>query len=112
MSEFLNSPIINQEVSDIMKLQEKIIYETFYFFRLNTEEKIQHVRDLETLLEKQKIFHARLKLSDDPDAKFLLTKLTESAKVSGFLPSGDMNDAFAQFEKKIERMKSMLDIKD
>jgi hypothetical protein len=112
MSNFLNSPIINEEISEINKLQEKVIFETFNFYRLTEEDKINHVKDLETLLEKQRIFYMRLKLSQDPDAKFLLTKLLNSAKMSGVISSEDMNDAFLLFEKKIARMKSMLDIKD
>ena len=112
MSEFLESPIINKEIQEIMKLQERVIYETFHYHRLSREERIQHVENLEELLDKQRVFHFRLNISEDPEAKYLLTKMLNAAKMSGMIPSGGIEEAFKLLEKKIETLKESLDIGD
>ena len=36
------------------------------YFTMNKKEKIEHIKLLQTLVDKQKILYARLSLSDDP----------------------------------------------
>ena len=68
MSDFFDSEIIQEELSEINEMQEKI-YESFISFgRMSREQKLEHVEILTTLLEKQQVMYTRLSLSDDPKA--------------------------------------------
>ncbi|BCV08102.1 MAG: hypothetical protein CM15mL4_1560 [uncultured marine virus] len=54
------------------------------FPTMSREDKLEHVDKLTELLEKQKIMYARLSLSDDPEAKELLTTMKSSILHDGF----------------------------
>ena len=55
MSDFFDSEIIQEELSEINEMQEKI-YESFITFgRMSREQKLEHVEILSSLLEKQQV---------------------------------------------------------
>ena len=68
MSDFFDSDIIQEELNEINKLQEKIYGSLFGFGMMDKEEKLEHIEILQDLLEKQKVMYTRLSLSDDPKA--------------------------------------------
>ena len=63
---FFDSELVQTEMEEISKLQEKVYSNVFAFPSLDREGKLRHINDLETLMEKQKILYMRLALSDDP----------------------------------------------
>ena len=65
-------------------MQEEIYAKIFAFEKLSHKEKMEHVDQLETLLDKQRNFYMRLKLSDDPRAKDMMEQIHQSAQLVGF----------------------------
>jgi hypothetical protein len=76
---------------------------------LNKERKIEYFEALRKLLEKQKIFHARLMLSEDPEAK----QVAENMKQAVVMLGGDSNlDVRAMFDdllQKIDKFEEVVD---
>ena len=78
MSDFFESEIIQEELSEINRLQEKIYGSLMSFSAMSREEKLEHVDILTTLLEKQRVMYTRLSLSDDPQAIEMKENLRKS----------------------------------
>ena len=62
---FFDSEIVQQEMKEISELQDEIYAKVFSFSSMDSDDKLQHVEMLETLLKKQKILYTRLSLSED-----------------------------------------------
>jgi hypothetical protein len=94
MSDFFDSEIIQEELSEINEMQEKI-YESFITFgAMSREQKLEHVEILSSLLEKQQVMYTRLSLSDDPKAIEMKDNLRKSVSMMGFPPETDMLTLF------------------
>jgi len=106
---FFDSELVRAEMTEISELQEEIYGNVFKFPSMTREDKIYHVNLLEKLLSKQQILYTRMILSDDPEAKEMKQKISESASMMG-LPSGiDMNVIFSNMTKMLEVMKMQID---
>ena len=109
MSDFFDSEIIQEELSEINEMQEKI-YESFITFgNMSREQKLEHVEILTTLLEKQQVMYTRLSLSDDPKAIEMKDNLRKSVSMMGFPPETDMSVLFNSMNETIESLKKYLD---
>lgn len=84
MSDFFASEQVQESINEINRMQEEIYSKIFAFERLSHKEKMEHVDQLETLLDKQRNFYMRLKLSDDPRAKDMMEQIHQSAQLVGF----------------------------
>ena len=60
-------------------------------------------------MNKQNIFYARLKLSDDPKAKEMKEQLQRQSRDMGFPPDVDLGDAFKNMHRMVEHMKKSID---
>jgi uncharacterized protein HemX len=76
---------------------------------MGQEEKVNHVKLLDRLLKKQQILYTRLSLSDDPEAKEMKQKISESASMMGLPPNVDMNVIFNNMSKLLDVMKEQID---
>ena len=109
MSDFFDSEIIQEELSEINEMQEKI-YESFITFsNMSREQKLEHVEILTNLLEKQQVMYTRLSLSDDPEAVEMKENLRKSVALMGFPPDTDMQVLFDSMKETIESLKDYLD---
>lgn len=106
---FFKSEVVRSEMTEIAELQEKVYKSVFNFSRMTREEKLEHIDLLQQLLDKQKILYTRLSLSDDPEAKIMKDKISESASIMGLDPNIDMNVIFNNMTKIIESMKEKID---
>ena len=59
MSDFFDSEIIQDELTEINNLQEKIYGSLFGFGVMSKEEKLEHINILTDLLEKQRVMYTR-----------------------------------------------------
>ena len=84
MSDFFAAEQVQESINEINRMQEEIYSKIFAFERLYHKEKMEHVDLLETLLDKQRNFYMRLKLSDDPRAKDMMEQIHQSAQLVGF----------------------------
>ena len=111
MSNFFDSEIIKEELEEINELQQEVYGDAFKLMTMSSAERVEHVENLETLLEKQKIMYARVSLSDDPQAIEMKKNLEKSVKLMGFPTGTDMSQLFDAMDKTIEKLKqSIVDI--
>ena len=111
MSNFFDSEIIKEELEEINELQQEVYGDAFNLMRMSSAERVEHIENLETLLEKQKIMYTRVSLSDDPQAIEMKKNLEKSVKLMGFPTGTDMSQIFDAMDKTIEKLKqSIVDI--
>ena len=106
---FFDSPIVQEEMKEITKLQQAVYSKVFAFAHMGKQEKLEHVEMLETLLRKQQVLYTRLSLSDDPQAKMMKENIIKSAKEMGFPPSVDLNYMFSNITDIVENKKKSID---
>ena len=109
---FFDSEVVRAEMTEIQELQEDVYLNVFTFVAMDKEKKLEHVKMLEKLLDKQKILYARLSLSDDPEAKEMKDRILESANAMGLPPDVDMSVIFGNMSKMIDIMKNQIDNTD
>lgn len=105
---FFESDIVKTELKEIGFLQERIASNMLSFSDMSKEVKLEHVKTLESLLEKQRVLYTRLSLSDDPDAIEMKQKLNESAKIVGMNSNSDINQVFSNITVLIETIRKQL----
>ena len=106
---FFQSDVVRAEMAEISELQEEIYGNVFKFPTMSKEDQQYHVDVLERLLEKQKVMYTRLSLSEDPQAKEMKKRITESASMFGLPENVDMNVLFNQMGQAVGMMKQQID---
>ena len=109
MSEFFESDIVKEELTEINKLQQEIYGSTMQYPSMSREKKLEHVEKLTELTDKQKVMYTRLKLSDDPEAKKTLDDLKRSIAIFGYGEDVDMNLFFDAVHKTIQSLRVNID---
>jgi len=109
MSDFFESEIIQEELSEINEMQEKIYGSLMTFSSMSSEEKLEHIDLLTTLLEKQRVMYTRLSLSDDPQAIEMKENLRKSVALMGFPPETDMQTLFDSMNATIKSLRDYVD---
>ena len=109
MSEFFQSDIIQEELSEINQIQEKIYGSLLAFSSMTREEKLEHIDLLTTLLEKQQVMYTRLSLSDDPQAIEMKENLRKSVTMMGFPPDTNMQSLFDSMNATIKSLRNYVD---
>jgi hypothetical protein len=106
---FFNSEVVRAEMTEIGELQEDVYQNVFKFPTMSREEKLNHVKILEKLLDKQKVLYTRLSLSDDPEAIKMKERISESASMMGLPSNVDMNVIFKNMSSMLQVMKEQID---
>ena len=96
---FFDSELVQTEMQEISKLQEKVYSNVFTFPSLDRESKLRHINDLETLMEKQKILYMQLALSDVPSALNIKLRIQDSVTMIVLPEIIDKNALFANMIK-------------
>ena len=109
MSEFFQSDIIQDELNEINKIQEKIYGSLLSFGSMSREEKLEHIDLLTDLLEKQQVMYTRLSLSDDPQAVEMKENLRKSVAMMGFPAGTDMQSLFSRMNATIKSLRDYVD---
>ena len=109
MSKFFQSELVRGDIQEMAALQEFCFRSAVNLALLDNERKLEYFEALRTLLEKQKIFHARLQLSDDPEAKSVLENMKQAVVMLGANPNLSVNDMFDDLLKKIEGFEEQLE---
>ena len=110
MTKFFDSNLIKNEIDSIHELQLECFENAFAFDMMSHEDQKEHVDNLLTLLDKQKVMYARLCLTDDPEAKKTKKNLENSVSLLGFPKGTSMQSLFDKMEKTIEILQDKLDI--
>ena len=106
---FFDSDIVQQEMKEISEIQDEIYAKVFSFATMSEEDKLYHVDMLEDLLSKQKILYTRLSLSDDPEAKMMKERITDSAVAMGMPKDVDMSVIFSNMASLLDTMRQQID---
>ena len=109
MSEFFDSEIIRDELTEINRLQEIIYNAGFSFDTMAREDQLEHIDNLTELLDKQRVMYTRLSLTDDPAAKKMKKDLEKSVCALGFPPGTDISVLFNGMNNTIEALKQRID---
>ena len=109
MADFFDSDIVRDEMQEINEMQEEIYGRIFQFPDLPEPEQIEHLNELDVLLDKQQILYTRMKLSDDPRAKEMAENVRKSAIVMGFPKDVDCNLLFANMQVTLEKVRKGLE---
>ena len=79
------------------------------FMLLDYDRKQQYFEALEKLIEKQKVFYARIELSDDPEAKSVKETMKQGIVMLGATPDTPMQSMFDELLDKISVMRQKLE---
>ena len=108
MSEFFQSELVRGDIQEMTTLQEFCFRCAMNLSLLDKEEKIEYFEALERLIEKQKIFHARICLSDDPEAQSVAESIKKAVVLLGGDENLNPNDMFDELLCKVRQFKDVL----
>ena len=109
MSDFFDSDFVQDEMETINEMQEEIYSQVFKFPELPLDKQLDHLDQLDDLLEKQQILYTRMKLSDDPRAKEMADNVRQSAIVMGFPKDVDCNVLFQNMRVTLDKVRQGID---
>ena len=103
---FFNSPIVQEEIEIISKLGTLISENVLLFPTLTDQQKKARIVTLQEMLDKLKLFYARLSLSDDAEAKMMKEKMNAASVIMG---NETLLEAFDTIQYLIDEMRKALD---
>ena len=109
MSKFFQSELVRGDIQEMIELQQFCFRSAMNFILLDPQRKIEYFEALEKLIEKQKIFHARLQLSDDPEAKSVVESMKAGIVMLGATPDTPIEKMFDELLEKINMMRDKLE---
>lgn len=107
MSEFFKSEMVRGDLQEMAELQQFCMRSMYAFPVLTTEKQIEYFDTLIQLIEKQKVFYARLALSEDEEAKSMVKSMKESVVLLGGEPTDDMYEMFDNLISKVKDMREL-----
>lgn len=105
---FFQSELVRGNIQEMMELQQFCFRSAMNFVLLDEKRKLDYFEKLELLIEKQKIFHARIKLSDDPEAVSVLETMKQGIVMLGATPGTTVEQMFDELLEKVRLMKGKL----
>ena len=106
---FFHSDIVKGDIQEMLELQQFCFRSAMNFVLLDTDRKRDYFDALEKLIDKQKIFYARAKLSEDPEAKSVVDTMKQGVIMLGATPDTSIESMFDELLQKVERMKQQLE---
>ena len=102
---FFQSDIIKGDIQEMLELQQFSCRSAMNFVLLDKDRKMEYFEALEKLIDKQKIFYARAKLSDDPEAKSVVDTMKQGVIMLGATPDTSIEKMFEELVQKVASMK-------
>ena len=109
MGNFFKSELVRGDIQEMTALQEFCFRCAMNLSLLDKEEKLEYFEALEKLIEKQKIFHARICLSDDPEAQSVAESIKKAVVLLGGNEELNPNDMFDELLGKVRQFKDVLE---
>lgn len=106
---FFDSEIVQNEIRAVQDLQKEVYMESARYFLMTQGERLEHIGLMQQLLDKQRILHTRIKLSDDPEANEMLAKMRATAKALGIDDTVSFEELFDNMDRIIESMKKQVE---
>ena len=108
-SNFFQSELVRGDIQEMAALQEFCFRSVTNLALLNKERKLEYFEALRKLLDKQKVFHARLMLSDDPEAKQVADNMKQAVIMLGGNSNLDVREMFDDLLTKIDEFEKHVD---
>ena len=108
-SKFFQSELVRGDIQEMAVLQEFCFRSVTNLALLNKEKKKEYFDAMRKLLEKQKVFHARLSLSDDPEAKQVAENMKQAVIMLGGDSNLDIRSMFDDLLQKIDKFEEIVD---
>ena len=108
-SKFFQSELIRGDIQEMIELQQFCFRSAMNFVLLDYDRKKEYFDALVRLIEKQKVFYARIELSDDPEAKSVKETMKKGIIMLGATPNTRMLDMFDELLEKVEGFKERLE---
>ena len=106
---FFQSELVRGGIQEMVELQQFCFRSAMNFVLLDNERKMDYFEKLELLIEKQKTFYFRIKLSDDPEAVSVLETMKQGVVMLGATPDTPIEQMFDELLEKVQMMKQQLD---
>ena len=106
---FFQSDIIKGDIQEMLELQQFCFRSAMNFVLLDPDRKKEYFEALERLINKQQIFYARAKLSDDPEAKSVVDTMKQGVIMLGATPDTSIESMFQELLDKVQKMKDQLE---
>jgi len=108
MGNFFQSELVRGDIQEMTALQEYCFRCAMNLTLLDDEEKLEYFEALEKLIEKQKIFHARICLSDDPEAKSVAESIKQAVILMGGNDKLHPSEMFDELLSKVREFQDHL----
>ena len=105
---FFKSELVRGDIQEMIELQQFCFRSAMNFVLLDDERKMDYFEKLELLIEKQKVFYFRIKLSEDPEAISVLETMKQGIVMLGATPDTPIEEMFDELLKKVQMMKDKL----
>ena len=105
---FFQSELVRGDIQEMMELQQFCFRSAMNFVLLNDEKKLEYFEKLSELIDKQKTFYFRIKLSDDPEAVSVLETMKQGIIMLGATPGTTVEEMFDELLEKVQVMKDKL----
>ena len=102
---FFKSDIVKGDIQEMLELQQFCFRSAMNFILLDAGRKLEYFEALEKLIDKQKVFYARAKLSDDPEAKSVVETMRQGVIMLGATPNTTIEEMFDELVQKVANMK-------
>ena len=106
---FMQSAQVRAALVEIHELQEVIVADAVKFPDLDSDEQYEHIDNLETLLEKQRIMYTRLSLSDDPEAMEMKKDIEDSMGLLGLQQHVNPGELFKMMQDTIVNLREFVE---
>ena len=105
---FFQSELVRGDVQEMMELQQFCFRSAMNFVLLDDARKLDYFEKLELLIEKQKTFYFRVKLSDDPECVSVLETMKQGVVMLGAKPDQPIEQMFDELMERVQQMKDKL----
>ena len=106
---FFQSELVRGDIQEMVTLQQFCFRSAMNFVLLDHDRKLEYFDKLEQLIEKQKVFYYRIKLSDDPEAKSVLETMQQGVIMLGATPGTPIETMFDELINKVHVMRTKLE---
>ena len=105
---FFQSELVRGDIQEMMELQQFCFRSAMNFVLLDDARKLDYFEKLEQLIDKQKTFYFRIKLSDDPEAVSVLETMKQGIIMLGATPGTTVEQMFDELTERVGQMKRQL----
>ena len=105
---FFKSELVRGDIQEMIELQQFCFRSAMNFVLLDDDRKMDYFEKLELLIEKQKVFYFRIKLSDDPEAVSVLETMKQGVIMLGATPDTPIEEMFDELSDRVQQMKDKL----